>query len=277
MPEPSSNSVVPWSGRSRPARAACRASSGSRARTLMPVLALSGLDVADLDRFAATRRPNSIMRISLDCARAVPATGCRRPAGSPPPPPRNVRLFIVRLLCCLTHATGQRSAASHDTATRSPVCESPADERHGRHHRRALAAVQRQVIAHHLAEIDRLDDARRPAAIHAGRFEPHALGPHQAGAAAGEADEIGDAQELRDEAVGRPEIGLGRRRDLLGPALVQHHDAVGERQRLFLVVRHQQRRDAEPCAAAASARPAAPRAACGRARPAARRAAGCRA
>ena len=50
---------------------------------------------------------------------------------------------------------------------------------------------------------------------------------------------------LRDEAVGGPEIGLGRRRHLLGTAVIEHHDAVGERERLFLVVRDQDRRDAE--------------------------------
>ena len=41
-------------------------------------------------------------------------------------------------------------------------------------------------------------------------------------------------------------IDFARRADLLDHALVHHHDAVGHRQRLFLVVRHHDGGDAEP-------------------------------
>ena len=41
-------------------------------------------------------------------------------------------------------------------------------------------------------------------------------------------------------------VDLARRADLLDHALVHHDDAVGHRQRLFLVVRDHDRRDAEP-------------------------------
>ena len=53
------------------------------------------------------------------------------------------------------------------------------------------------------------------------------------------------ADEGGDEARLRPVVDLERRADLLRPAAVHHHDAVGDRQRLFLVVRHEDRGDAE--------------------------------
>ncbi len=45
--------------------------------------------------------------------------------------------------------------------------------------------------------------------------------------------------------VARMVVDLERRADLLDPALVHHHDAVGHRQRFFLVVRHVDGGDAE--------------------------------
>ena len=41
-------------------------------------------------------------------------------------------------------------------------------------------------------------------------------------------------------------VELARRGELLDPALVEHRDAIGHRQRLALVVRHVDERDAEP-------------------------------
>ena len=41
-------------------------------------------------------------------------------------------------------------------------------------------------------------------------------------------------------------VDFARRADLLDQAVAHHHDAVGHRQRLFQVVRHVDRRDAEP-------------------------------
>ena len=46
------------------------------------------------------------------------------------------------------------------------------------------------------------------------------------------------ADELGDEEIGGIEVDLGGRADLLQDALVHHDDAVGERHRLDLVVRH---------------------------------------
>ena len=53
------------------------------------------------------------------------------------------------------------------------------------------------------------------------------------------------ADEIGDERRGRIAVDLHRRADLLDHALVHHDDAVGHRQRLFLVVRDHDRRDAE--------------------------------
>ena len=187
-----------------------------------------------------TCRPTSIMRISLDCARApddrMPKDGTLAAAAF-----TNVRLFISpSSVAPNPQATGQISAASHDTATRSPAAKALPTKGSAATIGWRAAVFQRQVIAHHLAQ-DRSPRRRRAGRppFTPERRQPYALRPHQARAAVRHADEVGDAQELRHEAVGRPEIGLGRCRDLLGAALVQHHDAIGQRQRLLLVVRHQ--------------------------------------
>ena len=59
------------------------------------------------------------------------------------------------------------------------------------------------------------------------------------GVAAGDlrVEQVADAQEAGDERRVRPLVELGRRADLLDPALVHHGDPVGHRHRLFLVVR----------------------------------------
>ena len=54
------------------------------------------------------------------------------------------------------------------------------------------------------------------------------------------------ADELRDEEIVRPVVQLERLADLLDPAIVHHHDAVGHGHRLDLVVRHVDRRRLEP-------------------------------
>ena len=48
-----------------------------------------------------------------------------------------------------------------------------------------------------------------------------------------------------DEARARAIVDVARRTDLVDPAGVHHGDAVGHRHRLFLVVRHEDQRDAE--------------------------------
>ena len=59
------------------------------------------------------------------------------------------------------------------------------------------------------------------------------------------AQDVERADEGGDKARARPVVDLEGRADLLGLALVHDDDAVGDRQRLFLVVRHEDRGDAE--------------------------------
>ena len=71
------------------------------------------------------------------------------------------------------------------------------------------------------------------------------LGFHDAGENVGLADEIGD------EGIGRGLVDLVRQADLLQPALVHDGDAVGHDQRLFLVMRDEQRGQPEAALQAA--------------------------
>ena len=59
-------------------------------------------------------------------------------------------------------------------------------------------------------------------------------------------EEVHLADEIGDEGGGRPAVDLVGRADLLDPALAHHHDPVGHGERLFLVVGHHDRGDAEP-------------------------------
>ena len=54
------------------------------------------------------------------------------------------------------------------------------------------------------------------------------------------------ADEPRDKAVRRVLVQLHRRADLFDPAVVEHHDPVGQRHRLDLVMGHIDHRRAEP-------------------------------
>ena len=58
-------------------------------------------------------------------------------------------------------------------------------------------------------------------------------------------EHVGRADELRDEARRRRVVDDLRRAHLFEPALVEHADAVAHRQRLVLVVRDEQERDAQ--------------------------------
>ena len=74
--------------------------------------------------------------------------------------------------------------------------------------------------------------------------------PGQRDAVAGRAHEIelehiAITHEARDMEIRRLRVDLGRRPDLLHDAVLHHDDAVGQRQRLVLVVRHVDRRAAE--------------------------------
>ena len=79
----------------------------------------------------------------------------------------------------------------------------------------------------------------------AGRQRDHAGFGH------GAVEDVALAHEVGDEIVGRPLVDLGRRGDLLDRALVHHRDAVGQDQRLFLVVGDEDRGEAEPALQAA--------------------------
>ena len=57
-------------------------------------------------------------------------------------------------------------------------------------------------------------------------------------------DQVGDADEPGHERGPRPLVHLGGPADLLDPAAAEHRDAVAHRQRLFLVVRDVDERDA---------------------------------
>src|SRR5207244_5267684 len=59
------------------------------------------------------------------------------------------------------------------------------------------------------------------------------------------AEEVHAADELGDEARRRPLVDLGRRADLLDASGVHHRDAIGHHQRFALVVRDEDRGDAE--------------------------------
>ena len=61
---------------------------------------------------------------------------------------------------------------------------------------------------------------------------------------AGPRQDVAAADEARDERIGRPRVHRLRRADLLHAALVHHHQPVGQRHRLGLVVRHHDRGDA---------------------------------
>ena len=97
-----------------------------------------------------------------------------------------------------------------------------------RRDRRAL----RQRLARHAAQhaLRRLDDGR-PARLRRRADRP--------------LEEVGGADELRREPVARRLVDLARRPVLNQPAAVHHRHLIRERQRLQLVVRHEQRRDAE--------------------------------
>ena len=58
-------------------------------------------------------------------------------------------------------------------------------------------------------------------------------------------EDIALAHEVGDEIVGRPLVDLGRGGDLLDRALVHHRNAVGEHQRLLLVVGDEDRGEAK--------------------------------
>ena len=54
------------------------------------------------------------------------------------------------------------------------------------------------------------------------------------------------AQKVGDERRRRTLVHLAGRADLLDDAVIHHDDAIGHRQRLFLIVRHHDRRHAQP-------------------------------
>ena len=68
---------------------------------------------------------------------------------------------------------------------------------------------------------------------------------HQLAALDGEQVDLGGADEAGNEKVGWPAVQIQRRADLLDAPLSQHHDLVGQRHGLGLVVRDVNRRGLE--------------------------------
>ena len=86
--------------------------------------------------------------------------------------------------------------------------------------------------------------ARRPAARPCGGVARRPSGVSTAsGAERPAVDQIGAADEVGDEGIGRRVVDLVRRRRLHEAALAHHDHAIGERQRFVLVVRDEQRGD----------------------------------
>ena len=85
--------------------------------------------------------------------------------------------------------------------------------------------------------------------------------------------QVGLPDEIRDEAARRAVVQLARRADLRDPPVLHHRDAVGDAQRLLLVVRHVDRREprrlADPADLRCASRGGAWRRGCSAARPAA--------
>ena len=172
---------------------------------------------------------------------------------------------------------GERQLRTHG----SPRLDADADAAAGGRQRaaRRLAHDQLEAVVagepelERGAEIDRLDHL---AGEGIARRRREALGPHQHADARADAarrcaissarppssvtvpasrhravEDVALAHEVGDEIVGRPLVDLGRRGDLLDRALVHHRDAVGQDQRLFLVVGDEDRGEAEPALQAA--------------------------
>ena len=74
--------------------------------------------------------------------------------------------------------------------------------------------------------------------------DPDLLGPDREAAPVA-LEHVRDADEAGDELGRRALVDLGGRADLLDLALVEHGEAVAHRQRLLLVVRHVDERDAD--------------------------------
>ena len=133
----------------------------------------------------------------------------------------------------------------------------------GRTTRRRVAPWKR--VADHV-DIERVDVERRAGrrrTVDRDALRPQQHGQPRAGAAPqrardeaserrvdglgpgdGRLEQVGAADEARDESVGRTIVERRRRVDLHEPAAAHDGDAIAERQRLVLVVRDQQRRDA---------------------------------
>src|SRR5262245_9343072 len=77
------------------------------------------------------------------------------------------------------------------------------------------------------------------------RTDPRELDPSRTRRIDASGQEIAVADELSDEAVGRPVVNVERRADLFDLAVAEHGDAIGHRHRLGLVVRDEDHGDAD--------------------------------
>ena len=149
------------------------------------------------------------------------------------------------------------SSSCQLTCTRSPRPSSPA--------RDAVVALEdgdpdAGIEIHHAADgaadVDRLHDGPRRGAHALPRAglvrKGQLLGPDRVLALPADelrrpvdVEQVGCADEIGDETGCRLLVELARGAELLDAARVEHGDAVGERERLFLIVRHEDEGDAE--------------------------------
>ena len=92
---------------------------------------------------------------------------------------------------------------------------------------------------------DREANHARRARVSLRRAQRHAADVHAAIAEHARPHEIRDAEEVGDEGRLRMLVDVTRRAELLHPAARHHGEPVGHRQRLLLVVRHVEERDAD--------------------------------
>ena len=169
------------------------------------------------DAHHSRRRTGSDDAPATECAGDRPVPAWSPPAGGSTAADRPARVQASRSLPI-------GSIISTLTSWPSPR---PAPGRHARAERRVPPAPRRPAPAR--------TDRPRAATLSAGDWNagpsaPSAIRP-------GRKFIAGEPTKVGDEQVGRPQVDLLRRAELLDLAVLHHRDAVGQRQRLDLVMR----------------------------------------
>jgi len=99
----------------------------------------------------------------------------------------------------------------------------------------ALSTLELELLGPHCHVHGALGDACAAGDLEGAELRLHAAGARRPG------HDVDLPHELRRPAVGRPRVDLLGRTDLHDAAVAHHGQAVGERQRLLLVVGHEQR------------------------------------